>query len=274
MLDQILEPERLSLQHLDREPRHRTLRMRRGQLPARCARMLGQFQRAGAGGGIDIVEMQEALAGALMLHQFQRDVVILIPLQPRTQRGAQHGEGHAHLDARIMAFQIGLVVVEHRLDHFEAEGASRMGIEAAHDARHVDALLARLQAYRAGHRCLQRQIAVVAGVKADRQAEIRDADMLKQLLLAADQAGRAVLQVGQPGAIGRIGAEVRRVAPRERPLRGKQAGHTLAEFGSRLGPRRLGPELQAGKCCLGLRARGQRLGFARLGGADVHGSHL
>ncbi len=48
--DQIFEPQALTVVfNLNRNPRDRALRMRRRQLSAGCARMLGKFQRARAG---------------------------------------------------------------------------------------------------------------------------------------------------------------------------------------------------------------------------------
>ena len=50
---------------------------------------------------------------------------------------------------------------------------------------------------RAGHRGLELDLAAVAGAEADRQAEVRDADVLDLGLGALDQALGAVLEVGQ-----------------------------------------------------------------------------
>ncbi len=190
--------------------------MRRGQLPPRFARMFGQFQRTGAGRGIDVIQMHDLLAHALRLDQFKCDVIILPARQAGPQRGHPHGKREPHLDARVEAFQIGFVVVQRRFHHREGKGAVGMGIEGPHDAAHVDALLFRLKADGAGDRGFQRQVAVVAGMVADRQAEIRDADMLDLGLGAHDQAGRPVLQIGQRGLVGRIRREILRVGARQR----------------------------------------------------------
>ena len=141
--------------------------------------------------------MDDLLAHAVLFDQFQRDVVILIARQARAQAFDLHRKGKPHLDARIKAFQIGLIVVQRRFDHLKAEGRLGVLVEAAHDAGHVDALLVRIKADRAGDRGFKRQIAAIAGVEPDRQAEVGNAHMLDLLLRAADQAGGAVLQIRQ-----------------------------------------------------------------------------
>ena len=93
-------------------------------------------------------------------------------------------------------------------DYLEAEGLFRVPVEAAHDPGHVDALLAGIEADRAGHGCFQRQVTIVAGVKPDRQPEIRDPDMFDMPASPLDQAFWAVLQVRQRGAIGLIRLEL------------------------------------------------------------------
>jgi len=55
-INQIFEPQKpLPLCDHRRYPRHRALGMRRCKLPSRGARMLAQFQRTGAGAGIDVI---------------------------------------------------------------------------------------------------------------------------------------------------------------------------------------------------------------------------
>ena len=107
--------------------------------------------------------------------------------------------------------QIGLVIIQRRAHHIGTERALCMAVEAAHDARHVNAFLLGLQADRPGDRGFQHQIAIVARVVADGQAEIGNADMLDRGLSAHDQAGGAVLQIGQARLVIGIGAKALRV---------------------------------------------------------------
>ena len=98
-----------------------------------------------------------------------------------------------------------------------------MLVKGAHDPGHVDALFLCLQTDRAGDRSLKRQIAprimAVAGVKPDRQTEIRNSDMLDLPFRALDQAFGSVLQVGQRVAIGLRGLEILRIgAPQRRVI--------------------------------------------------------
>ena len=83
---------------------------------------------------------------------------------------------------------IPFVVVKDRRHHLVAEGAFGVGIEGPHDAAHVDALGIGSEADGAGHRGFQHQIGPFARMVADRQAEVRDADMLDRGLGADDQA--------------------------------------------------------------------------------------
>ena len=162
--------------------------------------------------------MHDLLAQPGPVHQFQRNIVILPARQAGPQRRHPHREREAHLNPRIEAFQIALVVIQRGLDHLEAEAAFGMGIEGPHDAAHVDALFLGIQADRASDTGFQRKVATVAGVIAQRQAEIRNPHMLDLLLGPLDQAGRTILQIRQRGLVGiacfesiRIGAAVGRV---------------------------------------------------------------
>jgi len=71
-------------------------------------------------------------------------------------------------DAGIHAFEVVFIVIKGGFDHVKAEGGIRMFVKAAHDARHVDALLVCLKADRPSDRGFKLQIAVVAGVEFDR----------------------------------------------------------------------------------------------------------
>ncbi len=124
-----------------------------------------------------------------------------------------------------------------------------MGIERAHDPAHVDALLVGLQADGAGDAGFQRQIAVVAGVKADRQAEIGNPHMLDLLFCTANEACRTILQVGQRGAIGRVGLEPLGILPRQvgigvRDMPRQQPCNRRIELGNLLLAGRSGPGAQ------------------------------
>ena len=74
---EILEPEHVVADELDRDARDRPLRVRRRDLAAGAAGVLGELERAGAGRGIDVVEVDDALGGAVLAHHLERDVVVL-----------------------------------------------------------------------------------------------------------------------------------------------------------------------------------------------------
>jgi hypothetical protein len=177
--------------------------MRRRDLVAVGARVLRKLERAGAGRGVDVVEMHDPLRLAVGLDHLERDVVILVAFEPGAQRPYLHRVAEAHLDARVVALEVVEIGREHAVDHLERERALGVLVEGPHDAAHVDALLVRLQRHRAGHRRLERDVVAVAGVEADGQAEVRDADVLDLGLGALDQALGAVLQVGQRRDVGR-----------------------------------------------------------------------
>ena len=189
--------------------------MRRGELPAHGARVFGKLQRARAGRGIDVVEVHHLGAHTIAFDQFQRDVVILIPFEARPQALHLHREGEPHLNTGIEAFEVRFVIVQRGFDHVEAEGAVGVLVERPHNPRHVDAFLVSIKAHGSGHGGFQRQIAVVTGVKADRQAEIGNADVLDLLARTTDQAGRPVLKVWQGRLIAIIRAEPFGVFARE-----------------------------------------------------------
>ena len=88
--------------------------------------------------------MHQFLAHPIALDQFQRNVIILVPRQARPQALHLHWEGKAHLDTRIKTFEVRFVIIKRGFDHLKAERLFGMGIEAAHDAAHIDALFARL----------------------------------------------------------------------------------------------------------------------------------
>ena len=106
------------------------------------------------------------------------DVVVLVALQAAAQRALQHRVAEAHHDARVVAVEVGEVAVEDRADHLEGEGGLGVLVEGPHDAAHVDALAVGLERDGAGDRGLELDLAAGAGAEADRQAEVRDADVL------------------------------------------------------------------------------------------------
>ena len=275
--DQILEPQAIGVAiHHDRNPCNRALRMRRGQLPARRARMFAEFQRTRAGRGIDIVQMHDLLAHAVLLHQLQRNVVILIAFQPRAQALHLVGEGKPHLDSRVKAVQIGHVVIQRGLHHLKAKGALGVFVKGPHDAGHVDALLLGIQANCPRDRGLQRQVRTLFAVKTDRQAEIGNAHMLNLLFRPPDQAGGAVLQIGQRGAIGGVDLEPfgvvsrqRRVVHRHQPRhQARNGGIKLTDLGLSRG---FGPFAQSFQRSFGLIMVG---GVVNVTGMHVHRSEF
>ena len=238
MLNQILKPQTRAVRvGCDRNPRHRALRMRRSQLPARLARMFTQLQRTRAGRGIDIVQMHHLVAHALRLHQFQRDVVILIARQARAQAFNPQRKGKPHLQPRIHAVQIPEVVAQRRLHHLKTKGFFCVLVKRPHDPGHVDALFIGLQTDRTGDAGFQCLIATITTMEPDRQAKIRNPDVLDLLLGPTDEAGRPVLQIWQGGAVGLIGDKICRitagqlgiiaqVAPRQQACNSRiQQGH-------------------------------------------------
>ena len=209
--------------------------------------MFAEFQRAGAGRGIDVIEMHELARDAGVLHQLHRDVIILVAFQPRTQRAHARRIGEAHLQTRIEGLEIGDVIRQRGLHHIGAERLFRVLVETAHDPGHVDALLACVQADGARHRGLERQIAIVTGMIADRQAEIRNPHMLQLLPRPANERGRAVLQIGKAGKVGSARGEIlgifprqnriiRNLARRQKPCNRRiEIGHLFGRRGTRPG---------------------------------------
>jgi len=187
--------------------------MRGRQLPARLPRVFAEFQRARGGRGIDIIEMDEPLSHGVGLGQLHCNVVVLVAFQARAQGRDLERIGKPQLQPGVVAFQVEQVVIQHRRQGVETERRLRMAVKAAHDARHVDALLACLQADGATYGNLQRHLAAVAARKAQRQVEIGDPHMLQLAPRPPDQRGRAVLQIGHRGAIGSIGDEILRIVP-------------------------------------------------------------
>mmetsp|Transcript_29137 Transcript_29137/g.56143 ORF Transcript_29137/g.56143 Transcript_29137/m.56143 type:complete len:415 (-) Transcript_29137:1270-2514(-) len=260
--DQVLEPQAVCivLQHHG-HPRDRTLRMGRRQLAPRGAGMLGQLQRTGAGRRIDVVEMHDLFAHPALLYQLQRDIVILIAGQPRAQAFYLHGEAEAHLDARVKTLKVRLVVVQSRLDDLKAEGLSRMLVEGAHDPGHVDALFVRLKTDSACHRRFKRQRLARSGLHPQRQAKVRDANVLDLLFRTADQAGGAILQVGQRVFIRAIHGERLWIGPVKRRVSdavasGHKPGDRRVEFENFGCAGRVRPTAQQIQGCLSLVAFG------------------
>ena len=158
--------------------------------------MFGQFQRTRAGRGIDVIKVNDLLARAACLDQFQRDVVILISRKTGPQASDFYRKGEPHLDTRVIALEVGFIVVQRGFHHLKAEHLIRVLVETAHNAGHVDALFIR-QTDRSGNRGLECQIAAVTCVEPHWQAKIRNPNMLDLLFRTADQTGRAVLQIRQ-----------------------------------------------------------------------------
>ena len=273
-VDQILEPQRacVTVQN-HRNPRDRTLRMRRRQLASGGTGMLAQLQRTGACGRIDVIQMHDLLAHAVLFDQLQRDVIILIARQPRAQAFHPHRKGKPHLNACVKAFQIGFVIVQRRLDDLEAEGFVGMGIKGPHDAAHVDALFVRLKADGAGHGCFQQQRRFrIAAAIADRQAKVRNAHVLNLLVRTLDQAGWPVLQVGQRVFVAFVHSEPFGIAAGKGGIIGtgiprQQARDRGVQFQNFGGCRGFCPAAQHVKCCLGVIAFGYLLDIGRM---NVH----
>ena len=101
------------------------------------------------------------------------------------------------MDTRVIALEVGFIVVQRGFHHLEAEHLIRVLVETAHNAGHVDALFIRLQTDRSGDRGLECQIAAVTCMESHWQAKIRNPNVLDLLFRTADQAGRAVLQIRQ-----------------------------------------------------------------------------
>ena len=120
-------------------------------------------------------------------------LVGLVAGQPRTERLGDQEVVEAQNQVRFQAAQRRPVVVQYVLQQVEAEEFLLVFIEGAHDARHVDALLVRLQRDCAGDRGLQQQrFARAAGV-AQRPAGIVDAGLPARHRAGLGQGSRAVL---------------------------------------------------------------------------------
>ena len=199
------------------------------------------------------------------LRHLEADVVVLVALEAAAERALQHRVAEAHHDAGVVAVEVGEVAVEHRADHLEGEGGLGVLVEGPHDAAHVDALLVGLERDRAGDRGLELDLAAVAGAEADRQAEVRDADVLDVGLGALDQAVGAVLEVGEGRDIGGVGAEAARVAAVERRIGGVCVRARIAVRSAAPTPGRLvaGPAQQRARGGLGLGLAGARAVEAR-----------
>ena len=132
-----------------------------------------------------------------------------------------------------------------------------MGIKRPHDAAHVDALLLGLKADRAGHAGLQCHRAIVAGLEADRQTEVGNADVLDGLLGTPDQAGRAILQIGERVFISRVRAKLGWVVARQDRIALPQKRADLRIQTHNLGLRGTrSPKPQRGQSGFGLGAAG------------------
>jgi hypothetical protein len=201
--------------------------------------------------------MHQMLAHAGHIHQLQRNVVILPARQARAQTAHLDREGETHLDAGVKAFKVALIVVQRVFDHTKGKILFRMGIKGPHDAAHVDALLLGLQRHSAGHAGLQGHRAIVAGLEADRQAEVGNADVLDGLLGTPDQAGRAILQIGERVFIRRVRAELGWVVARQDRIALPQKRADLRIQTHNIGLRGTrGPKPQRGKSGFGLGAAG------------------
>ena len=214
--------------------------------------------------------MDDLFAQACGIDQFQGDVIILPARQARPQRPHLDRKRKPHLDARIKRPKVALVIFQRVFDHLKAKIAFGMGIERPHDAAHVDALLFRLKAHSARDRRFQHHLARIAGAVADGQAKVRNAHMLDHLLGAHDQAGRAILQVGQAVFINfvhqkriRIGAVQHRIASAQQSPHRRVKRHDISGRGA------VCPAFQHSQGCLGLVAAGLSVEF---GVIDIHGS--
>jgi hypothetical protein len=159
--------------------------------------------------------VEDLLAGAALVHQFERDVVILEAPEARAQRRHLDREAEAHLEPRVAGAEVRLVGVQRALHHVEGEGLLRVTVEAAHEPAHVDALLGGIERDGPRHGGFEKEVAPVAQAVADRQAEARDADVLDRRASTPDQRFGSVLEVRHRRSVERVGFEGLGVDARE-----------------------------------------------------------
>ncbi len=205
---------------LHRDARHRALAVRDGSHPARLDGVLRQLIAARAGGGVDKVQVQQLAHVALAIHvRLHRRIIILVAHQPRTQRLLAQRVAEAQRHMGVQALQVAPVAQQ---DGFERVGRKKLVavlVKAAHDARHVDALLVRLQRHRTRDGGFQQQRLAGSRRIAQGQAEVVDAHLLDSDHAALNERGRPILQIGQAAAIG-VRHHQFRVIEAPRPLPG------------------------------------------------------
>ena len=153
-----------------------------------------------------------------VFHQFQRDIIILVPLKPRSERLHLGRIGKPHLDTCIHTSKIGHIIVQSIRDHLETEAPLRMFVETAHDPGHVDALLSRVEAHRACDRGLKSDIRSILGMELDGQPKVGNADMLQLLVRTPDERCGTVLKIGHCRAIPLVYVEIPGVSARQRGI--------------------------------------------------------
>ena len=173
-----------------------------GEGGAVLAGVLGEFGGAGAGGGVDEVEVNDfAEAVEVAEGAFVNDAVEL----PAGEAGAERRleervvEGEAQVGAG--GGELGFVAEEDFLEKVGGEDAVLKLVEHAHEAGHVDALLVAGEGDGAGDGGLEGELALVGGEEAEGEAEIGDADLEDGDLGALDFGDGGVLHVGQGGAV-------------------------------------------------------------------------
>src|SRR5579885_795681 len=209
----ILDPDLFARRLLQRDARLAPLRMRNGVGAAPVAGVLRQLGRAGAGGGIDKIEVNEAPVDAGPgQHAFEGDPVILVALQSAAQAALEQRIGKGDFQAGVLALDLAQVDAEDAAHPFAGEDFVLVLVEGADDAAHVDALALRLERDRAGHAGLEGENFPLLGAKLQRQPEIGDAHLLDRHMRTVNGVMGRHHHVGQLGAIGRRDLEVGVVA--------------------------------------------------------------
>ena len=202
-----------------------TLRVRDAVGAALFAGMLGQLGRAGAGGGVDEVEMDVAAQAIEVVDGAFEDGAIILPaFEARAEGLLQDRVAELDQDAGAAAVEVLLVADEDFFEELVREHAVLELVEGPHDAGHVDTLAIGREGHRTGDRALERERLAVAGGHQHRQVEARDADVLDRDVGALDQGGVLVLHVRQRRPVGVVGAEIPVVAAGEIPAAGRMFG--------------------------------------------------
>lgn len=170
--------------------------------------MLGQLGGAGAGRGVDEVELDKAAQGAVFFqNRLVAAAVVLVALEAGAQGRNQHGVAEGHLDPGAHALEVAAVVLHHPGQGIQAKNLVFVGIKGTDDPAHVDALEVGLKRYRAGNTGLEGQGFTRGGGKLEREPEARDAHLLDGDVGPFDRV-HGLGHVGQAGLVGRIGPEL------------------------------------------------------------------